>query len=262
MVLRRGGRKQWKKRRGVRKGVKRAGMRRKYADAHSFKLQSLNSVITNTVVSGIGQPQATGSVFIDNATSLGNRWSFGGSFRFMANQAMQINQLNTFFDRYKINGIKVTVIPQNNFSNVNGGGVLPVIRMCYDYDDNTAPSVGDVWSRRGVERLLDKPFSVYLKPKILHQVYSPTGNASQPRPAGYIDMAKLDVPHYGLKFAVKDWFATSTPNDHNLRFEITYYVTVKEQIQIAAPYSQEENVIEGDGLVEEDVACENKPPPA
>lgn len=258
----RGGRKLWKKRRPARKGAKRVGLRRKYADAHSFKLQAIDTVITNTVVSGIGQPRATGSVFIDNALSNGNRWSFGGSFRFQANQAMQINQLNTFFDRYKINGIKVRVIPQNNFANVNGGGVLPVMRMVYDFDDNTAPSVGDVWSRRGVERRLDRPFNVYLKPKILHQVYSPTGTASQPLRAGYIDMAKLDVPHYGLKFAVKDWFATSTPNDCNLRFEITYYVTVREQIQIAAPYSQEVITSEDDGLVEEDVACENKPPPA
>lgn len=262
-LLKRGGRKMYKKRRAARRAARKPGMRSKFADTHSFKLQADNTVLTNVLSGGVGQPKANGDLFIGQTSVVNNRWNFTGSFAFNAAQTLQWTQLNTLFDRYKVNGIKVNVIPQNNVSNVNGGGVIPVMRIVHDYDDNQVPSMGDVWSRRGIERRLDKPFSLYFKPKMLGLVWrSSTTTASSPQTCKFIDCAQGDVPLFGLKFGVKDWYATSVPNDLNCRFEITYYITFRNQIQIGRAYDVLEETVSAplEGQHEEDIACENKPP--
>lgn len=251
----------WKKARRTKRKSK-AKSKTKYADAHSFKLQSIDTSIVNATVGGGTTPKANGSVNIGPATlaaSGQNRFWYGGSFRFDLSQTLQFNQLNTLFDRYKINKIRVRVIPQLNVADPTGAGVLPVMRAVYDFDDNSTPTVGDIWSRRGIERRLDKPFTMNLKPHMLNLIVGRDGvAANSPRPAGYLDMRYGDVPHFGIKFAVKDWLCNSTPNTMVLRFEITYFVTVKNQIQIGRAIDETEPSLPVD-LGEEEEPCENQP---
>lgn len=263
MVLKRGGRKQYKKRKQAKRANKVKGMRPKYADTHSFKLQSIDTTIYNQSNAGIILPTASGGTFIGspNTQPNGTMW-FGGSFNFLVSNALQWNQLNTLFDRVKVTGIKVKVIPTFNV-NTAALGVIPTMRMVYDYDDNSTPAVGDVWSRRGVERRLNKPFSVYLKPKVLAMLFG-TGITSIPSPkeTQFMNCASAaTVPLLGLKYAIKDWpiGLAAGLGGGLVRFEITYYVTFKEQIQVQRTLG-EEPAQAPTAEDEEDIACENKPP--
>lgn len=258
-MLKRGGRRAFKGRRRARRVRKALGLKRsKYPDAHSFKLQALETVISN----GSSSIQTAGQVTIGTPSASANGvnlWDFGGYFNFYLAGTYQVSQLNTLFDRYKVNGIKVKVIPQQNFASTEGQASIPVIRMVHDYDDASAPSVGDVWARRGLERRLDKPFSLYFKPKVCNQVWTgptqPLAKSAVTCP--WLDMGNTGIPLYGLKFGIRNWQRTTTPNTMVLRFEITYYVTMKEQICINKPGNPEYTLppADEDG---EDVACENK----
>lgn len=250
-----GGRKAFKARRRGRRVRKALGLRRpKYQDGASFKLQSNQCVLYNSGSSVV----ASGPLRISSAPApVNGTTSFGGAFNFYLAATTQYSQLSTFWDRYKINGIKVRVIPQNNIANVQGGGVLPEMRMCYDYDDALIPTTGDIWARNGKTIRLDKPRTFYLKPKVCNLVFLGTQQqANSPVRAPYLDMATgANVPHYGLKFGVRDWFQTGS-NLLSVRFEITYYVTFKNMIRVQAP----DNLVDPPEIteVEEDQPCEDK----
>lgn len=205
-----------------------------YPDRHNWKLESGANVIYNTT----GGVTAAGlNIAIGKAVAQRQSFSqFGGVFNFNLNTAVSsAGFLLANFDRYKINGIKVRVIPENNFSGVGGGGTLPVMKVCYDYDDAAIPTVGDIEVRRGKNYRLDKPFTISLKPKVNAQIQNTAGvTANAPRSAPWINMGSPLVPHYGIKFAVKDWYTTqgNPPNDLQVRFIITYMISVKEQLAV------------------------------
>lgn len=214
-----------------------------YPDRHNWKLQAGASVIYNSAPNTIA---AKGSVVISNATVVKQRdnfYQYGGTFNFSLDKCLATdNFLKTNFDRYKINGIKIRVIPEMNFASVVGFGTLPTMKVCYDYDDANVPTVGDVEVRRGKTYLLNKPFSIYLTPKTSYQLYAgpainnpPASYASQK--ATWCNMAQLQIPHYGVKFMIRDWYCNTSPNDMQIRFEITYMVSVKEQLALLKPPS-------------------------
>lgn len=264
MPLKRGGRKQYKKRRAVRRARRVPGMQRKYADQHSFKLQSIDTRIYNANNGGVIVPVAAGSTYVGapQVQTNGTIW-FGGSFNFLAQNALQWNQLNTLFDRVKVTGIKVKVVPQFNVNTATGISTIPTMRMVYDFDDNSTPAVGDVWSRRGIDRRLDKPFSVYLKPKVLVNLFTAGagGIATAPKATQFLNTGSAGgIPLLGIKYAVKDWpnGAPASAGGPMVRFEITYYMTFREQLQVGKALSEEEAqlpTVED----EDEVACENKP---
>lgn len=259
-----------KARKNVRKGRKWHG-KRKYKDMYNFKLTG-NEVSLSTVVGSSGpgvNAFGPGIQITPNPIPIsGTKCRFGGVMTFALSQTTQYSQLNTLFDRYKINGVRLRFIPEWNVSDVVGTGLLPVIKIAHDYDDVAVPTVGDIWARRGKEYRLDKPFSVYIKPKTLHGLWG--GSATNTIfPAGTAKSTFLNtgygaLPHLGLKFAVKDWYIpNSTTANVVLRIETMYYVTFKEQINVGAfgHDGEEENTFEAnvEELVE-DVACELKPP--
>lgn len=255
-------RKQARKPRATKRKTTRVG------DVHTFKLQADNTVINNVVSGSVIVPKGNGDTFIGQTAYVTDptntqRWQFGGSFAFNATQTLQWSQLNTLFDRYKVNRIHVRFIPENNYANVNGGGVVPTIRVAHDYDDNQIPSVGDIWSRRAIERRLDRPFAMSFKPRMLGLVYrTATTQGSSPQPCKFIDCAQGDVPLFGLKYAVKDWYVGSTvaPNTMVLRMEITYEITFRNQIQILKSTDLETKVSVPVEIEQEQPPCENTEP--
>ena len=205
-----------------------------YRDAHSFKLQSNQNVIT---AQANGRPSEVGSAINIGTPTLmaygNNLWEFTGSINYSLNQCAQQSQLCGLFDRYKINGVKVKIIPEFNISAQNGTGNLPVIKVINDFDDyNTSTATLAVWARRGKEYRLDKPITLYVKPKMAGYAYRPgalSGYTAVKCP--YINCTYPDVPLFGTKFAVKDWYS-ATGTNVNIRFEFTYYVTFKEQLNL------------------------------
>jgi len=220
-----------------------------YPDQHQFKFEVASPCIYNAA--GGGGVRGTGCIVLGTPTTQRTNFSqFGGVINFNLAFLMAYDYfLKTNFDRYRINLIKVRVIPENNFSQVSGTGTLATMKIVRDYDDANLPTVGDIEIRRGTTYLLNKPFSFSLKPKMLTGIYSPAVTGSAVIPAGvkkadWINMGYAQVPHLGIKFMVRDWF--NAGNDLQVRFQITYMVSVREQLQVGrAPSLQNDAAPDG-----------------
>jgi len=214
-----------------------------YPDRHNWKLDAGANVVYNSsagVVTAAGTSITIGNIVKQRS----NIFQFGGAFDFNLDKCLStMPYLAANFDRYKINAIKLRVIPENNFANVSGQGILPTMKVCFDYDDAKVPTVGDVEVRRGKTHRLDKPFNIYLSPKVGAVIYNTQANSgTSPQKAPWLNMASLLIPHFGVKFMVRDWYAPTSLNDIQIRFEITYMVSVKEQIAVGRAPSLVEDV--------------------
>lgn len=278
VVAYRNGRK-YVKGRVVRKGRRRVQRPRKvlrrgkYADVHSMKLSAQSMYIASNGSSTGPVAQGSGIGIanpIQNSNGSTNSWWLSGAFGFQLANTLQKDQLVTLYDRYKINGVKLTFYPEWNTNQIQGGGMIPQIKIVHDYDDNSYPTPGDVWARQGKIYRLTRPFSVFVRPKVVVPVGASTGGNMCIR-APFLDCSNPLTTHFGLKFAVRDWYASgsnSTVSNQTLRVEATYYVTFRNQIRVGAPLPGtvlvDENgvLIPGPGLPqdmeEEDQPCEDK----
>lgn len=244
----------------------------KYADVHSFKLVGAETKWfssydgTGTAVQYSGPNVAIGNISL-SGSGLNQVARFGGVVLPKASNTTQWSQLNTLFDRYKIHGVKYTFIPEFNVAQTVQSGLLPTIKFAHDYDDNTVPTVGDVWARQGKVMRFTRPISIYVRPRILGSTIQDSGAGTLAygitQKAPYLNCAFGNIPHFGLKFAVKDWAApTGTTVQMVCRVETVYYVTLRNQINTGAlGHEGDEAGVEppNDGE-QEDVACELKPP--
>lgn len=250
-------RKGTKKPRAQRK--KRVAKSTRFRDVHSFKLTGKEM----TVQQGTGGLVSTGTgVGIGNVTVTGNLARFGGVMGIAVANTNQWTQLNTLFDRYKIVGVKYTFYPSWNVNTSAMTTNIPTMKLVHDYDDANVPRIGDVWARQGRLYRLNKPVSIFVRPKVATAVFSGSGSYGYSvQKAPYINCAYSGLPHYALKFAVKDW--PDLDDSAILRIEATYYVTFREQINIGALGHEEpspENEESAPILEqEEEVACELKP---
>jgi len=207
-----------------------------YPDLHNFKFVNPSTGITNVLV-------ATNQAVVPfgNAVGLGNvskspsnLTTFAGALQFLPANVPQLVSLAPYWDRYRVNSIKVRCIPEFNIADVVGSGAMPVMRVIHDYDDAivsqlTAPQI---WGRRGKEYRCDKPFSFSFVPRVNYNSNSLGVNAPMLiQKCPWINCATtgLNIPLYGIKFGIRDWLCNATPNTMILRFEITYFMSFKEQ---------------------------------
>lgn len=169
-------------------------------------------------------PTGTADLVIDvNGTSFGKNWvngvqlgpliaglnntsSIGGSINLQAQMLENILDFDTLYDKYKVSGYKVTILPQQNMAVSSSNTVLPTITYAFDQDDSNVPvsqaqllQYGNAKVRR-----LDKPVSFYIKPKVGVSVFSFSGAAQTVTSSKYIDWANTDVPHRGVKFWIEN----------------------------------------------------------
>ena len=66
----------------------------------------------------------------------------------------------------------------------------------------------------------NKPFSIFLKPNVLRQLYQGiTAGYESVRPTK-IDVGYLELPHYGMKYWIRNWFDGMTTADANAKLTI------------------------------------------
>ncbi len=207
-----------------------------YPDRANHKIMSQSTGILNFGAANLSTPTAFGNgnllgVVVKNVNNICN---FMGAFIFNLNNCPQAFRMSQLWDRYKVNKIKVKVIPLNNVADVTGAGCIPQMRIVHDYDDNsTQPPANpnNIWARRGKTHRLDKPFTFEFIPRVNYN--SVNGQlASVPmliQKAPWTNCTQIDSPLYGVKFGVRDWYCNTTPNNLILRFDITYFVSFKEQ---------------------------------
>lgn len=213
----------------------------KASRVHLFKRQSTAFELTNTATQGIvatsdsTQIGLQTPVFESSLSGGGAPYRFGAVSYFKLNNCLQSGDFTALYDRYKINAIKVKIIPLSNHASVNGQGLIPTMVYHTDYDDAVTPtSDSDVRVKAGAKEVrLDKPVSIFIRPKIADAILGASAGTafSIPRKAPYINMSYPDVPHYGLKMYFRDVnLSSSTGSSINtcFRFETTYYISCKD----------------------------------
>ena len=234
-----------RKRRMVRRGYKSMlGGAVRVPNYFRFKRIGENAMIT----AGTG---GAGTVFLDGPAgfALGSpngdynsTYQFGGAMQFQLDQTLEWKDFSNLFDKYKIKGVKVTIIPLGQPSTNAAPSILantnyPTIALAVDNDDATLPTT---WEQVAVKqdckiRRLSKPVSVYIRnPKVAAAIYDGVTNAYSPK-TGWVDNQNPDVPHYGLKFFIRDCPLPQPPsagaiNGANVMFRIatTYYLAMKD----------------------------------
>lgn len=207
---------------------------------HMFKRQTTPVEITNSSTIGVAvstdsnQLGLSATTFESTLTGGGAPYRFGGTMYFKLSNVLQSGDFTALYDRYKINAIKVKVIPLSNYAAVNGQGVIPTMVYHTDYDDSSTPtSDTDVRVKQGAKEVrLDRPKTIFFRPKVASMIAGEAGTAySVPRKAPYINMSYPTAPHYGLKMFFRDVnLSSSTGSSINtcFRFETTYYLSMKD----------------------------------
>lgn len=206
---------------------------------HAYKRYTWDYTIANTYsggasgivlnVDGVNQGSNYLGVRIGNLQSSVNGTSgFGGSIDFRMNMLPGLNDFATLYDKYKLTGVKVKIIPLSNFASASNLGTLPMITAAVDQDDNTIP-VDDIVLREygncKVKRLVNG-FSIFVKPKQVATIADAIGadQTAVVQTPKYIDFNQTDIPHFGLKWYMDNVLLGNTTNVNAL-FKITmqYY---------------------------------------
>lgn len=150
---------------------------------------------------------------------------------FSLSQVAGVNDFVNLYDQYRINGVKYTLIPRGNIAEItlapsyNGQstGVFSVI----DYDDNTAPStINQLMEYQNVKMTrAHQQHSRYIKPRINLQGItnigtSATGQIMNTR--GWLDCTNINVPHFGLKFALQQTVNYTQTYDVKIDFYLAF----------------------------------------
>lgn len=170
-----------------------------------------------------------------------------GSF-FQLNDVINSNDLNFLFDQYRINKVtmKFTITAMATTGAAGAGGAVssesllscPTLYWYVDQDDAQPPSPGDVRERMGVRsRQLLPGRSITItcrRPRSDLVMFNNVGTsigAGIGRSSQWIDMASMNIPHFGLKWMLANFDARPTTGSvptWQIMIEKTYHVECKQ----------------------------------
>lgn len=115
-----------------------------------------------------------------------------------------VNELNQLFDSYKITAVKYEFLWNQGDNASISSASAPALTYFYDHDDAITPSDGEFRQRSSKKMIKLSPFKNHVivdkRPTVAETLYvSGLTNGYAQRVSPRIDMANLDVPHYGLK---------------------------------------------------------------
>lgn len=221
---------------GKRAAYRSIGMR--IPNKFAFKRQGYEAQLINTTIGAVALQAGGGLTGWSVGTPVADAnglFQFGGAMQFQLNQAQEWKDFTNLFDRYKISGCKVKFIPVVNMA--TPGGAVPVISYAIDLDDASIPATyAEINQKYNVhKKRLDKPCSIYVKPRIAQAIYSGlTSGYAIGNKNTYIDCNDPGVPMYGLKFWIRDCFLGASsgvsPLEANtvIRIETTFYLSMKD----------------------------------
>lgn len=147
-----------------------------------------------------------GTQIVGNAAY--NPYLFGTSFDL--NKLPNVSDFSNLFDRYMITYAKVSLyLKIDPSAQTATGATLPKVYMVRDYDDSATPTSLNALREHAKCKVrvlnANKPVTFGIRPATLALTLwngvTPTGC---PKWKQWIDMATLDVPHYGMKWAIDD----------------------------------------------------------
>lgn len=150
--------------------------------------------------------------FLNNIVSVGINTPTLTSTTFSLGQLPGISDFTSLFDKYKITYVKMmmklVVDPSAQNANVSH---YPTLYYCPDYDDNLTPASINDLREYGRTRMAvlrpDRYVTIRIKPAVLQEYFISAGQTSVASKWNqWVDMARTDIPHYGLKYAIDNLF--------------------------------------------------------
>lgn len=193
---------------------KRAGRPRRYNNkVHSYK-RALDGVYDGSSVTNIISIPGGGGDYIMAP-------------QFKLNDLPGVSELISLYDQYRINLVKLELIPQ---SNVNSfvGETIPYIHSVVDYDDSILlGSLNEAYEYESLKSTSAfRPHKRLIKPCFMNMGIN-TVSASVPiNPRrGWISTAQSSIVHRGFKLLIED--SGSANVDLEIRVKTTFYLQFK-----------------------------------
>jgi len=144
----------------------------------------------------------------------------------------------SLFDAYKINSVSCRIEYLNNSSSVSTGGLMPTILMYWDQDDATPPpSSQSIQGKQGAKLFMpgSNRNSAVLKFRPLTRngvnTAAAVSGAVVPNKSQWINCTASNVPHYGFKAWISDFYSPGTPAVVNaFRLHWSYNVSFRSPI--------------------------------
>lgn len=214
-----------------RMGYTRTRLGAKMPNKFVFKRAGQEQTIQNTSATTVAftNTGVTGWALTGVSADANTLFQFGGAFQAQLDQVQAYTDFVSMFDKYKISGVKVRFIPLVNSS--NPGQCVPMIAYAIDTDDASTPaSYAELNQKYNVhKKRLDRPCSIYIKPRVAASVYNGLSSGYAIGKPMYIDCNNVGVPHYGLKFWLRDVTLGATTSVNTVvRIETTYYLSMKD----------------------------------
>jgi len=171
------------------------------------------------------------------------------SFEFSLDQIYSYSEFTTLFDKYRLDKIDVYIQMITNpdaqlVTNVTGGtnvnaatayinssNFYPKMWYINDHDDSATTTIAALKERVGVKCCVLKPNvikKITVKPACAVQIYrTATTTGYGPKWGQFIDMAAVNVPHYGLKTVI-DPLGIDPQGTFSFRYECKYHFTCKD----------------------------------
>lgn len=146
-----------------------------------------------------------------------------GAYSFKLSDLPNYTEFTALFDRYRITGVRLQVMPRISQQTVGGNATAataysPVIAHTIDYDDATTPAdINAINQYDSVKYQYEyKPFKVWIRPRAAQAqygsgVFTSYGNSN---PKQWMDVASPDITYYGWKWATNGYSAQLTGNQY------------------------------------------------
>lgn len=139
-------------------------------------------------------------------------------------------EFTTLFDQYRIKKVlyRFYISRQVDLATTAANkGIYPRLFWVHDYDDSTPLAIPLLSEYTGMKSWQFNESNVRTKwmsisPAKLQEIYRATTSAYQPVWKGFLDTTYSNVPHYGVKFSIKDLYAGI-----NLIMETKYIIELK-----------------------------------
>lgn len=151
--------------------------------------------------------------------------------QFQVNLLQNISDLSSLYDQYRI----TKVVAYLDWSPLDGAAQAfsqaenmysPIVMFIRDYDDSNILTTAEMKERATTRQFRMRPGitkKIALTPAVLQEIYRSGSTAAYaPKWKQKLDMANLDVPHYGLKFSVSN---LNTANLGKITIRFKYYVS-------------------------------------
>lgn len=182
---------------------------------------------------------ATSPELSPTGTDRTNYKQCGGAMQFNLANVENVSEFKTLFDAYKISGVKVKIHYVSGVASAQQGWAeRPTMLYSIDEDDDNIPNAETLLRQRNDVKQYtfgsNKPLVLYIKPKAATALYSSgvssayTGYGQAPRQ--WIDCSSDGVPHYGLKFWLRNLSlpaANPELGPEHFRIELSYYLKFK-----------------------------------